>query len=482
MKEVRAAQEEQWAVKQEIEEQIAFYDDRFRFGEEGDNNMEKKEVTFQREKLYEEIWQLSLSKVAKKYEVPYQKLKDACEEANIPLPSQSYWSNFYMGNHVPKEPLPESSCTTVIVRFSLRTISPVSSISQTQLQAYIDEKTSPQEKEKTTGHSVEQTPLHEHTDNTAVLGRKTDDDKNESIAPLCEALGFMEEEERQRVIKTAIQLQVEPSKQKIHPVLTKHKAQYAAWTKLHPRDPYAAWNRDTYRRIQSGEPPLYEKVSEDTLPRLYYILDALFYAIEELGGSVNQDLSVQIRNEHVTFTVSEVQKQTDHVLTKDELKQLERYEKDKKRYSYTSEPKFRKYDYLPTGRLTFSACRGSYVRDSDAAGLESRVGELLIGLYKESENIRIEREAKEEAKRKAEEVALQKELQRQRYNNEVDRLAALKNEAEDYQIACKIRAYVSAVESKPDLDQSQIEWIAWAKAKADWYDPTVKKEDSIFGK
>ena len=66
------AREEQRAVKQSIEEQIAFYDDRFRFGEWGEDAMEKKEVTFQRGELYEEIWQISLSKVAKKYEVPYQ--------------------------------------------------------------------------------------------------------------------------------------------------------------------------------------------------------------------------------------------------------------------------------------------------------------------------------------------------------------------------------------------------------------------------
>ena len=25
------------------------------------------------------------------------------------------------------------------------------------------------------------------------------------------------------------------------------------------------------------------------------------------------------------------------------------------------------------------------------------------------------------------------------------------------------------------------EWIAWARAKADWYDPTVAAEDEFFG-
>lgn len=515
--------------------------------------MEKKEVTFQRGELYEEIWQISLSKVAKKYEVPYQKLKDACNDADIPLPSQRYWGNLQIGKPVEKEPLPESTHTTVTVKFSVRASAPARPISQAQIQTYIDEKVRSQEKskavaseaygtvppprktvlgktlyerevlynevwqqpvtkvaerygvsdvmihkvckalnvpvpprgywaKKAAGQTVAQEPLPVHTGKKAVLGTKVVSKKNDPVLPQDETLGFLGEDERIRVIKTALQLQVNPGKRKLHPVLMQHKANYAAWAKLHPRDPYAGWNRDAYRRVPDGEPPLYEKVSEDTLPRLYHILDALYSAIEELGGSVNGDLSVQIRGEHVTFTVMEGQEQTKHVLTKDELKQLEKYEKEKRTSIFAREPKFRKYDYLPTGRLTFSAYRDSYIRDSAAAGIESRVSELLLSLYKASEAVRIEREAREAAKRKAEEEARQKELRRQMYDAEVDRLAALKNEAADYQMACKIRTYVSAVESMPNLKPSQIEWIAWAKAKADWYDPTMDKTDPLFGK
>lgn len=514
--------------------------------------MEKKKVTFQRDKLYEEIWQISLSKVAKKYDVPYQKLKDACAAARIPLPSQSYWGNLYIGKAVEKEPLPESSQTTVTVQYSVRTVSPTSPISQTRLQSLIDQEALPQNKKavvtseaaetvitppksdrggnlydrktlyeevwkapvvkvatrygvsdvmihkvckalnipvpprgywakKAAGQPVEQVPLPEHTGKTVVLGRKPDDDKTGSALPLSEALSFLDEEERLRVITIALQLQVDPRKQKLHPVLMQHKVDHAAWAKLHPRDPLAVWKRDTYRRTPKGEPPLYENVSEGTLPRLYRILDTLYSAIEELGGSVNRDLSVQIRGEHVSFAVWEGQEQTKHVLTKDELQQLERYEKEKRTSRYAYEPKFRKYDYLPTGKLTFSACRDKYIRDTATSGIESRVGELLLSLYIESGVVRREREAREAAQRKAEEEARQKELRRQRYNQEVDRLAALKREADDYQAACKIRAYVAAVEASPELDQSQIEWIAWAKAKADWYDPTVKTADPIFG-
>jgi len=45
-----------------------------------------------------------------------------------------------------------------------------------------------------------------------------------------------------------------------------------------------------------------------------------------------------------------------------------------------------------------------------------------------------------------------------------------------------IRNYISAVESKSEIDEQTKEWVKWAKAKADWIDPTVSAEDPFFGK
>ena len=49
-------------------------------------------------------------------------------------------------------------------------------------------------------------------------------------------------------------------------------------------------------------------------------------------------------------------------------------------------------------------------------------------------------------------------------------------------MACNIRTYVAAVESKPDLSDEEREWIVWAREKADWIDPMIRKEDPILGK
>ena len=102
-------------------------------------------------------------------------------------------------------------------------------------------------------------------------------------------------------------------------------------------------------------------------------------------------------------------------------------------------------------------------------------------MYIESENVRIKREEREAAQRKAAEEQRQKELRRQRWDEEVDKLQALENEAADFERACRIRAYVAAVGSKSELTEEERAWIQWANAKADWLNPTVAAKDQIFG-
>lgn len=292
---------------------------------------------------------------------------------------------------------------------------------------------------------------------------------------------FFEETERARVMEMTRELRVKTDGHKLHPVLLKHRSAFAAWKKTHPRDEFAPRSRGSYRRVTEGEPPLWGDVSEAVLPRVYLILDALFRAVEALGGSVHPDLTLQICGERVRYTITEGKTQTLHALTKEEQRIWEEYEKKKTLYRYAYAPRFRTYDYIPTGRLTFSARRDSYLRDSDSSGLESRLGEILLDLYREAKQVRLEREHREAAQRKAEEEKRQREQQRQRWNEEIDKLQALENQAADYARACRIRAYIAAVRAKPRLTEEEAEWVLWAGGKADWLDPTVGAEDPIFG-
>ena len=383
---------------------------------------------YERETLYEEVWSAPVTKVAEKYCVSDVMIHKVCKALDVPVPPRGYWAKKEAGEPVEKPPLPD-----------------------------------------TTGA-------------TTKLGNRTTTSADKASTDIDESLGFLPDDERFSVAKCALKLSVDPKKRKLHTVLIKHKAECETWYRKFQSFDQASRNTNAYRELKNNAPPFCSSVSSKTFTRLYHILDALYSAIEELGGSNNSDLSVQIRGEHVSFSVSETQEQVKHALTKEEQKKLEQYERDKKLHKYAYEPKFQKYDYLPTGKLTFTAYRGSYMRDTATLGLENRVGELLISLYMESEAVRIDREAKEAAARKAEEEKRQKELRQQHYNDEVDRLNALKQEASDFETACKIRAYIAAVEGKSDISDEQKEWIAWAKAKADWYDPTMDVTDPIFGK
>lgn len=109
---------------------------------------------------------------------------------------------------------------------------------------------------------------------------------------------------------------------------------------------------------------------------------------------------------------------------------------------------------------------------------------MLIELYEESEVLRLDREAREEEARKKAEAERRKEERRKRYNAEVEKTIALENAALDYETACRIRAYVKAVSAScghDGLDEETAAWVEWATKKADWFDPTVARNDELLG-
>ena len=171
-----------------------------------------------------------------------------------------------------------------------------------------------------------------------------------------------------------------------------------------------------------------------------------------------------------------------HVLTKEEQKAMEQYERDRLTRTYAYKPNIRKWDYVFSGKLRFSVLDNKHYRDGEYTLIEQRLPEILVDLYEESENVKIQRMARETAARKAEEERKAKERRQEIYNEEVERVIALENEAEDYALACKIRAYVSAVEAQKNFDENTQRWVDWAKEKADWYDPLIAKEDELIGR
>ena len=66
-----------------------------------------------REQLYNEIWEISVTGVAKKYNADYNDLLKLCKEADIPVPPSGYWVKLKFGKTVEQLPLPESTIAEV---------------------------------------------------------------------------------------------------------------------------------------------------------------------------------------------------------------------------------------------------------------------------------------------------------------------------------------------------------------------------------
>ncbi|WP_366923891.1 hypothetical protein MFMK1_000810 [Metallumcola ferriviriculae] len=533
--------------------------------------MTEQTTKLSREQLYNEIWEISVSGVAKKYNVPYAKLLKLCKETNIPYPPSGYWTQLNFGKTVTKTPLPESSITEVTLpdnsapKRSKRTavFTTVTEVSKevkveenlnsevntteeseaTDNQLVTEGSGTPRDKQHIyrtvdgkhniynreklyeqvwanpvvdvaaqygvsdvaihkickslnvpvpprgywskirAGAKPKKTPLPKTKGVTEIVGARTFEGEKETNTA-SQPLAFLSEAEREKVLLAAQQIKVSPENVKLHKKITAYKSVVKEWNKNNMRPEGAQKGFNNY--YYSKRPPfLAGVISNETLPRVYRILDALFRQVENLGGTVNDDLSLQIRGEYVHFEVSESQDKIKHEITRQEAKDLLLYEDAKRHNTWASEPQIRKYDYVFNGRLRVSIRKRRHFRETDKMSIESRLGDILIALYEESQVLRLEREASEEAERKRMEEERREEERRNRYNEEVERTIALENAALDYERASRIRAYVKAMEdsaSQDGMDEETVNWIDWAKKKADWLDPIVAREDELFGK
>lgn len=375
---------------------------------------------YNREKLYQEVWAKPVTEVAKLYKVSDVAIHKVCRSLDIPIPGLGYWAKVKAGKPVKQTPLPHS--------------------------------------DKPAAKSGVRTGLEARPQTAA------------------EVLQFLTPEEKSAVLSVAAQIILPDENSRMHPKIIAHRKKIAVWQKENR-------NKAPYRNRQNKEtvPFLADTISETALPRVCRIFDALIKAIEPLGCSLTDDLKFVVNGETVSLSVSESQDTVEHIPTREENIQLLKYEEEKRKYSWASKPNIRKYDHVYNGKLSLAVGKEKGFRDCKSYVIEDRLGDIIVLLYEAANTLRIEREAHEEAARKREEEERQRNARRERYNEEVDRTNALVHEAEDFEIACRIRAYVSAVEQRGELTEEGAAWVKWARQKADWYDPVLKRKDEFFG-
>ena len=422
---------------------------------------EKGIVKLTRKQLYDEIWALSVAGVARKYNLNYGKLIATCKVENISFPSSGYWTKKNMGKDVSNE----------IVEFSGLEDTEISLITKDAVVKRI---------RKAKAEVVEKV----HTDVTEELDVAVEEDlsqkKMENIPKWPDGiLDYLDETERNKVLEYACNLQISQST-RLHKMLVQYKKDIADYkSKLKEAQSRPCYN--PRHNKPENEPAFFKEMSDECMSRAIAILDTVFKSIESLGGSINSDLSVKIRDDIVRFRMVESQDQVKHEMTKQEAQELVKYNDDIKNHRWASKPQIRKYDKVYNGKLRIEFGERSYIRDNDSEKLEDRLGDILVTLYEKAEENRIVREAREEAERKRVEEARCREENRQRKEQEIRLVKELVNKAEDYRIAKEIREYIQAMIDSGNEDITP-EWIEWALKKADWYDPSIKTEDEYLGK
>ena len=433
--------------------------------------MTKSMMTLSRQQLYDEIWQMSVAGVARKYNLNYAKLIAKCREANIPFPPSGYWTRKNMGKDVSGEvvALPPSDNENVELLLAgvksekkKKVISDAEELHSDMEEGLKKAASSMEEKGKETGNEDQAVSVKETVEKSGA---------DDTVLP------FLDSVEKKRVLQAASELRIR-DKKRLHEQLIKYRKSMTEWKQKEVQ------NQRGYQRRNrpDDEPAFFNEISPESQQRAFLILDALFCAVEELGGKVNADLSMRVMADTVRIRIAEGQDKVKHELTKQEARALVEYNDKVKRNGWASKPQIRKYDSIYNGKLRIIFDNGEYIRDTGKEKLEDRLGDLLMRLYENSEEARIQRERLEEERRKREEEARRQAEIQKRKEDEVRRTRELLNQAEDYRIACEIRQYIAAVARQKDITPETAAWIEWANRKADWYDPIVAAEDEYLGR
>lgn len=397
--------------------------------------MSEKKVILTRQELYDEIWTLSISGVSRKYKIPYSQLIGICKRHDIPTPSSGYWIRIEFGKNVSEYETTLSGSGTIKIEM-------------------------PCEMRK------------KHEQDSAES--KSSEGRKKSELP--DSLSFLDDKLKRMIANEINRITIRDNG-RLHKTLTNHKRE--AFKESQKIDPYMGY--PSVPHVPQKPFDLARQVSPEGMTRVYRIADAVFRSIEKLGGSPSDNLAISIGNETLYLEFKETKTDKPHIVTEAEKKALKEYNDRKKDYGwYRGKPNIRKYDHVYNGKLALYV-RNKAFRDSPECKIEDRLDEILISVWECYHDLceeRLEREARERAEAEAKRL---EEERLERIEEECDSLQQLLNEAEDYRIACVIRAYAQTVEMVGSSCKS-VEWIKWAKEKADWFDPLINKEDPYLGK
>ena len=319
---------------------------------------------FNRDELYQEIWQSSVKQVADKYQLNYSKLLQSCKAANMPTPTSKFIYN--KKHNLPTEewiiPLPSSNLTNIEVEM----------------------KINPTIREK-------EDIAEEKTEVSQPKAKNEDSQKyfNINKDSFYQALNFLPEEKVTKIYQELIKFNPNATR-KLNKHVKEYKEEIKEWKK---REKLAklSYFHPNHQRNTLQKPDNLDNISKDQLTRVYQLLNTLYTLFEKFGETIPQPFTISIGSDKVRFEIIESKDKITHILTQAEEKELAEYNENKK---YARKPNIRKYDYIPNGllRIKFINQNTSYIKETKEQSLEEMLPEIILKFYQNYWQIRTKRE------------------------------------------------------------------------------------------
>lgn len=208
------------------------------------------------------------------------------------------------------------------------------------------------------------------------------------------------------------------------------------------------------------------EVTRDNIPKALLIWDTLIKILLLRGHKISEvkDSEFLILGEDFTIRVREI---------------LKRVKVQDSRWEHT--------ENIGSGILSIKIHQGYNQRewrDQKSKTIEDQLPSIIDKLEQLAQQEKEERIEREEWHRKYEiEQAIKKERE-ERVASEVQNFKQLFETASRWHKSQYLRNYIKEFEqhsiTSNSLDDQKINWIVWAKEKADWYDPFIEKEVELL--
>lgn len=401
--------------------------------------MQKRVSADERQKLYDEIWTDPVTVVAQRYGISDVALRKRCKAISIPLPPRGYWERLRAGQSVPRTALP-----------------------------------------KVTGE------LKKIVHSYAIKYKADMEELSDAELSSDEELGLFSEETKKFICEKCSKIEVKGQLRDPHHLVIEHKEEMA-YRKLRDRRlKQADFSPRYYTSVKSGyrdnKPVLPIHVSDDQMNRVYRILDSLIKTIEDMEGSVSvrinegkDEASFNIAFSSFDFSVKEetkpIRKPKSGIKTDESTKESVGYLIISLIGECWYDNSTQRLEYKDTAETQLESQLGKIVFDMFVVG--SRLYARVHLLHREQQ-----REWKEEER--------QQRL-KEKQQEEQEKVEVLKSIVADWDIAQKIRNFADTLEQKvskitdTEKKDKMLDWVRWARERADWVDPLTDKEDKLLG-